>query len=142
MTRQKSFKVSFLTDIKSPVSTQQLPHCLKHRLCVHHCISRGLNISIRGHPAVFFQLHREDLVKAMIYHSSDNMTPFSDDLNYDYDNSESEEDINYSDVPFYDEDLRDWSGPLSPIPGFGFFPEAVKDELEEMTQVGGIIYIG
>ena len=34
-------------------------------------------------------------------------------------------------------DQWDWStGPYTPVPGFGYFPVRVKEELDHMTQVG------
>ena len=40
----------------------------------------------------------------------------------------------YHDDSLY-HDQWDWGGPLTPLPGFGFFPSRVAQELEHMTQV-------
>ena len=78
--------------------------------------------------------------KSMIDHKSDTNIPFSDDLLHNdvqreefY--SDHNDDIAYSDNHFYDAPLWDWAGPFSPVPGFGFYPQNVKEELEQMTQV-------
>ena len=35
------------------------------------------------------------------------------------------------------QDQWDWGpGPFTPVPGFGYFPVRVKEELDHMTQVG------
>ena len=35
---------------------------------------------------------------------------------------------------FNDQDQMDWKGPLTLVPGFGFYPKRVNDELDHMAQ--------
>ena len=44
--------------------------------------------------------------------------------------------------PFHDKDQMAWDGPLTPVPGFGFFPKRVNDELDHMTQVRSLYMRG
>ena len=66
------------------------------------------------------------------------MIPYSDDMHSDtvYDTIDSymyyEGDGIYT---FSDQDMWGWGGSLTPVPGFGFFPKRVNDELDHMTQV-------
>ena len=53
----------------------------------------------------------------------DDLSPSIDDYGYIY-----------HDDSLY-QDQWDWEGPLTPLPGFGFFPSRVVQELEHMTQV-------
>ena len=46
----------------------------------------------------------------------------------------------YHDDSLY-HDQWDWGGPLTPLPGFGFFPSRVAQELEHMTQVQQLLRI-
>ena len=68
------------------------------------------------------------------------MIPFSDVMHSDmYDTIDSymyEGDGLY---PFSDQDQWGWDGPLTPVPGFGFFPKRVNDELDHMTQVSHFV---
>ena len=83
----------------------------------------------------------------MIDHKSDSVIHFSDEMDYDpqsdifYDDnnefhSDYDNDVTFNDAHLYDEPLWDWTAELSPMPGFGFFPIDVKNELDQMTQVG------
>jgi len=69
-------------------------------------------------------------------HSDDTMIPFSDSIYTDdmHDTLDSyvyEGDELY---PFNEQDQWGWDGHLTPVPGFGFLPKRVNDELDHMTQ--------
>ena len=57
---------------------------------------------------------------------------YSDDLAHNIDD--------YKEYFYHDDSLYhdqwDWGSSLTPVPGFGFFPPRVAQELDHMTQVG------
>ena len=63
------------------------------------------------------------------------LTQFSDDMHNEYVNMDDYAHDGDSLYPFNDQDQMDWDGPLTPVPGFGFYPKRVNDELDHMTQV-------
>ena len=67
---------------------------------------------------------------------NENLTEFSDDINNEYVNMDEYAYDGDSLYPFNDQDQMDWdTGTLTPVPGFGFYPKRVNDELDHMTQV-------
>ena len=36
--------------------------------------------------------------------------------------------------PFNDQNQMDWDGPLTPVPGFGFYPKRVNVELDHILK--------
>ena len=78
----------------------------------------------------------------------EDLTQFSDDMHDTYVNMDDYEYYGESRYPFNNKDQMDWdtadtadTGPLTPVPGFGFFPKRVNDELNHMTQVR-LLYTG
>ena len=72
----------------------------------------------------------------------EDLTEFSDDMHNEYVNMD---DYSYDGDSLYlfnDQDQMGWVGPLTPVPGFGFFPKRVNDELDHMTQVRSLYMRG
>ena len=66
----------------------------------------------------------------------EDLAKFSDDMHSEYVNMDDYEYYGDSVYPFNDQNEMEWDGPLTPVPGFGFYPKRVNDELDHMTQVG------
>ena len=68
----------------------------------------------------------------------EDLPQFSDDMHSEYVNMDDYAYDGDSLYAFNDHNKMDWDGPLTPVPGFGFYPKKVNDELDHMTQVGKI----
>ena len=71
----------------------------------------------------------------------DDITQFSDDMHDEYVNMNDYIYDGDSLYPFNNQDHMAWDGPLTPVPGFGFYPKRVNDELDHMTQVR-LLFLG
>ena len=66
----------------------------------------------------------------------EDLTQFSYDMHTEYVNMDDYAYDSNSLYAFNNQDQMDWeTGTLTPVPGFGFFPKRVNDELDHMTQV-------
>jgi hypothetical protein len=70
------------------------------------------------------------------------LTQFSDDMHDEYVNMDNYAYYSDSLYAFNDHDQMEWDGPLTPVPGFGFYPKRVNDELVHMTQVRLLFRVG
>ena len=69
----------------------------------------------------------------------EDLTQFSDDMHSEYVNMDDYAYDGDSLYAFNDHAQMDWdAGTLTAVPGFGFYPKRVNDELDHMTQVGTI----
>ena len=74
--------------------------------------------------------HRDDTMNEYMIPVSDSI--YTDDMHDAPDSYVYEGDELY---PFNEQDQWGWDGHLTPVPGFGFLPKRVNDELDHMTQV-------